>query len=47
MNRVSMWDKPLVGLLMIIRRYVEADEKQSALDSIDSLVRQIEGCGEE
>lgn len=47
MNRISMWDKPLVGLLSVIKAKLEKDDVEGAIGNIDRLMAQIEGWYEE
>ena len=47
MNRISMWDRPLIGLLTIMRDKLENGDVEGAKESITNLIIQIEGWGEE
>jgi len=47
MNRISMWDTPLVGLLSVIKSKLEQDDVEGAIENIDRLMAQIEGWYEE
>ena len=46
MNRISLWDAPLVGLLSIIRERIMDGESDAAVESVNSLIILIEGIGE-
>jgi hypothetical protein len=43
MNRISMWDKPLIALLSIIKEKISNEDYDGAMHSIDSLIIRIEG----
>jgi|TARA_B100001564_G_scaffold359612_1_gene382070 hypothetical protein len=43
MNRISMWDKPLIALLSIIKEKINEEDYDGAVYSIDSLIIKIEG----
>ncbi len=47
MKRVSMNQDPLVGLLLCIHGRLEQGDIEGAKDSILTLIRDIEGWGEE
>lgn len=47
MNRISLWDTPLVGLLSVIKAKLETNDVEGAIGSIDRLMAQIEGWYEE
>ena len=43
MNRISMWDKPLIALLTIVKEKIYDEDYEGALCSLDSLIIKVEG----
>jgi hypothetical protein len=46
MNRISIWDKPLIALLCIIKEKIDCEDYDGAQQSLNGLIIKLEGWDE-
>jgi hypothetical protein len=46
MNKIYIWDTPLIALLSIIKEKIESEDYVGAQNTLDGLIIKLEGCYE-